>query len=206
MKIKSILIGTKNKAKINEIRFGLRNLENLGLKIIDLESLKFEKDVEENGETFKENALIKAKFYYSHFNIPVISDDGGLLIPYLNNEPGVKSRRWLGYKASDEELIEAVLTRMKTAKGIERKAYLYTCMCFYDYKNEIVIFEEEKISGYIANKPSQNRINGYPYRSLFIVEKFNKYYDDLSEEEHNKLNHRLIALQRLANNLPRIYI
>ena len=68
-------------------------------------------------------------------------------------------------------------------------------------EGSVIICEQEKIKGFIAAKPSPRRIDGFPYRALFIVSKFNKYYDDLTEKEHNEINHRLKALKRLVKRI-----
>ncbi len=64
-----------------------------------------------------------------------------------------------------------------------------------------IFTEQEKIKGHIAEKSSGRPTHGYPYRTLFIVEKYNKYYDQLTEEEHHEVNHRLIALKRLTKKI-----
>ena len=207
--MKSILIATHNKAKLKEIKQGLSPLKKLSVKIVSLNDLKIKREPKEIGETFKENAILKAKFYGKLINLPTIADDGGLVIPYLNNEPGVKSRRWLGREASDEELINYTLLHLKGVKKADRTAYLETCICFYSLvspnpqgsrnpEGSVIICEQEKIKGHIAEKPSPRRIEGYPYRALLIIDKFNKYYDDLTEKEHVQVNHRLKALERLV--------
>jgi XTP/dITP diphosphohydrolase len=198
---KKILIGSNNIGKINEIKEFVEKL-NKGFNVLSLNDLNLKEEVEETGATFFENAVLKSKFYFEKTGIPTISDDGGLIIPYLNNEPGVKSRRWLGYPASDEELINYTLDRMKKAKGKERTAFLETCLCYYDGIN--LICEQEKIKGIIAEKPSENRIKGYPFRSLFIVESFNKYYDELTQKEHEIINHRIKALKRLFDEIIKL--
>jgi XTP/dITP diphosphohydrolase len=204
MLLEKILLGTKNKAKIEELKIGLNSfLDNI--KIYTLNDFDFQFEPEETGETFEENAILKAKFYAENLNLPTIADDGGLIIPILNNEPGVKSRRWLGYEASDEELIEHTLMRMKNYSNEERKAYLETTVVFYEPITQTIILEKERIEGYIAHQPSSRRILGYPFRSLFIVKEFNKYYDELTEEEHFQINHRLKALKRLVEKLKNIY-
>ncbi len=200
--MKKILIASTNPGKIIEIETGLINLGKQNIKILTLNDVIVEDKVpEESGDTFKENALIKAKFYANLTNLPVISDDGGLVIPYLNNEPGVKSKRWLGKNATDLELINHALDNLRGCTGTQRKAYLETCLCFYNPKIKLIIYEMEKISGHIAEKPSQNPISGYPYRAIFIVDRFNKYYDDLTHKEHGKVNHRLMALKRLTKKI-----
>jgi len=198
---KKILIATFNPAKQKEIEIGLIDLKKRGFLLLSLRDLKIKAKVEETGKTFCENAKLKAKFYAELTGYPTIADDGGLIIPYLNNEPGVKSRRWLGYEASDEELIKHTLLHLRGVKGVDRTAYLQVCLCFYDPKTKKIISEQEKIKGYIAEKPSGKATDGYPFRALFIVEKFNKYYDELTEEEHWQINHRLKALKRLVHKI-----
>ena len=224
MLMKKILIATHNKAKLEELKFGLKNLKKLGVRIVSLNDLRIQKKPKETGKTFQENAGLKARFYGELTKLPTIADDGGLMIPYLNNEPGVKSRRWLGYEATDEKLINYTLVHLKGVQKANRTAYLKTCICFYfptihpqggmNYTKfvpvhpagGIVICEDEKIKGYIAEKPSLRRINGYPFRALFKVAKFNKYYDELIDEEHQQVNHRLIALKRLVKRVKKYLI
>lgn len=193
----TLLIATHNHAKIKELKFGFRNFKKTGLKILTLADLKIKDKPDENGKTFKENAGIKAEFYADLTNLPAIADDGGLIIPYLNNEPGVKSRRWLGYEASDDELINHTLSHLRGGIRANRTAYLETCICFYNPMTKKTVYEQEKIRGLIADKPYRHWERGYPYRALFIVEKLNKYYDELTEKEHLQINHRLKAVRKL---------
>lgn len=233
--MKNLLIATHNKAKLKELKFGLQNLEKHGVKIVSLADLRITSEPHETGKTFQENAEIKARFYADLTNLPAIADDGGLVIPYLNNGPGVKSRRWLGHEATDEELIQHTLVHLRGVKYSDRTAYLQTCVCFYlpkfnndsgqvrmtkqmpkpirqaqgkqvQYDNNVVICEEEKIRGYIAERPSPRRIEGYPFRALFIVDKFKKYYDELTDKEHQQINHRLKALKRLVKRIKKYLI
>jgi XTP/dITP diphosphohydrolase len=196
--MKKILIATTNPAKLEELKIGLKPLEKQGFKIVTLNDVRVEGNPEETGKTFQENALIKAKFYADLTHLACLSDDGGLIIPYLGNEPGVKSRRWLGYEASDEKLIDYTFKRLKNVSKENRKAYLETYLCFYDPQTNKAIYETEKISGHIAERPSGKPTNGYPFRALFIIDELNKYYDELTAEEHEKINHRLKALKRLT--------
>lgn len=204
--MKKLLIATSNQAKLEEIKYGLKELEKENIKLLTLNDVGVEEEPEETGQTFCENAKIKAKSYGDLTNLPTIADDGGLIIPYLNNEPGVKSRRWLGYKASDQELIDYTLKRLKNTSKTQRIAYLQTCICFYLAKKNVFMFQEEKIKGYIAEKPSNKPTNGYPFRALFIVEKYQKYYDELTEKQHNLINHRLKALKKLVPKIKEVLL
>ncbi|GAB4218933.1 MAG: RdgB/HAM1 family non-canonical purine NTP pyrophosphatase [Candidatus Microgenomates bacterium] len=203
--MKKLLIATTNPAKIEEIKYGLKNLKRQNIQILTLNDVEVEETPEETGKTFEENSLLKAKFYSRKTSLLTLADDGGLIIPYLNNEPGVKSRRWLGYEATDEELINYTLKRLANVSQDNRLAYLETCLTFYISDN-IYFQAKEKIKGYIAEKPSKKPTNGYPFRALFIVEKYNKYYDELTEKQHQQINHRLKALKKLIPNIKKFLL
>ena len=199
--MKKLLIATENPGKFGEIVKGFQPLINKGLKVFSLKELKIKNRVKETGKTFKENSFLKAKFYSNLTNLPTIADDGGLIIPYLNNGPGVLSRRWPGYTADDDELIDYCLLHLRGVNGADRTAYLVVNLCFFDPKTKKRFHQEEKIKGYIAQKPSVKRIKGYPYRALFIVDKYNKYYDELTSKEHERINHRLKAVAELTKKI-----
>jgi len=196
-----ILIATGNPGKFGEIIKGLRPLINKGLKVFSLKDLKINSKLDETGKTFEENSLLKAKHYSHLAKIPTLADDGGLIIPYLNNGPGVLSRRWPGYEATDEELINYCLNRLRGVSQINRTAYLVANLCFYNPKTNKVIHQQEKVKGKIALSPTKKRIHGFPYRALFIVDRFNKFYDELTDEEHKVINHRHKAVTKLANRI-----
>lgn len=201
--MKSLLIATHNPAKVKDIKLGLKSLTKFGIKILTISDLKIKDKPEETGKTFEENALLKAKFYAGITKLPTIADDGGVAIKELNGEPGVKSRMWLGYEATDQELINYTLERLKGKPVGKRKAYLETCLCFFDPQSNKTFYQKERIYGYIALKPSLKLLEGYPFRSLFIinVNGKSKYYDGLNSKEQRQLNHRLIAINRI---LPKI--
>lgn len=203
--MKKILIASTNPGKITEIKIGLQELEIRGIKVLTLNDVKVgESQPKETGKTFQENAFIKAKFYADLTHLPVVSDDGGLVIPYLKGEPGVKSRRWLGYDASDQELVDHTLKKLQGMRLSDRNAYLEACLCYYDPQSKTIIFESEKIFGHISEAPVPKIIPGFPYRALLVVDKYNKYYDELTEDEHQQVNHRLIALKRLTKKLKNL--
>ncbi|OGK25172.1 hypothetical protein A2954_06805 [Candidatus Roizmanbacteria bacterium RIFCSPLOWO2_01_FULL_37_12] len=205
-----ILLATHNKAKLKELEFGLQNLEKIGIKLLTLDYFNITSHPHETGNTFRENAILKAKFYANLTKLPTLADDGGLIIPFLNNEPGVKSRRWLGYEATDTELINYTLQKLKGVKSADRKAYLETCITFYlparNPEGSLILYEQEKIVGHIAEKAFNNYLEGFPFRALFIVDKFNKYYDELTQKEHKQVNHRLKALERLKVKINKYLI
>ena len=225
-----ILIATTNHGKLAEIKLGLSSLLKKGISLVTLDEAGIKDRPEETGKTFEENSKLKAKFYGDMSGLPTIADDGGIIIRSLNNEPSVKSRRWPGYEASDQELIDYTLHKLKGFPKEKRKAYLETCICFYNPtprypelvsgshskkmlnpfdktqgkqvqhdkgNNGFYICQQEHIDGTIAEETARNFSVGYPYRALFIVDAFQKYYDELTHEEHDRINHRLRALRKL---------
>ena len=188
-----IIIATKNPGKLREIK------EFLGA---DFECLSFpdfedSPDVEETGATFLENAVLKAKTCFEWSDLPSVADDGGLEIDFLNGEPGVKSRRWPGYEATDEELIELALAKLRGVPWEERTASLVSVGVFYDGKK--ILNAVEKIKGFIAENKADHFEKGYPFRAIFWVSEFKKLYQDLTKEEHEAINHRRKVFLKLAN-------
>ncbi len=199
--MKKLLLATHNRAKLQELKTGAAGLVSQSIKILSLSNLNITTEPEETGKTFEENALIKARYYAEKTGLPTIADDGGLEIEILDGEPGVKSKRWVGHEGTDEELITYTLKRLTGLPKQKRKAYLSVCLCYFDPKTKMTLCKQEKINGHIAEVPSGRPTNGYPFRALFVVDELGKYYDELTEEEHNKINHRLKALKRLINNI-----
>ncbi|HRN70205.1 MAG TPA: non-canonical purine NTP pyrophosphatase [Candidatus Woesebacteria bacterium] len=195
--MKRILIGTTNKGKIDELVSVFKDLQKYGIELVTLENMLKLMKPEETGATFEENAKLKAQFYSNKTGLPAIADDGGLMIDILNGEPGVKSRRWRGFEATDEELIEFALEKLQGIPVEKRTARLETCLCFYDFDKQIFLTESESIEGWISEEPCPIVTPGYPYRALFMVKEFNKFYDELTEEEHAQVNHRIKAAKRL---------
>ena len=196
--MEKLLIASHNQGKIKEFK---RLLVDWPFEIVSLDDVGIAENVEETGKTFEENAQIKAEFYGKLSRIPTIADDGGLLINVLNGEPGVKSKRWMEKDATDNELINYTLKRLSNIPSQKRIAYLQTSLCYYNPINRKTILEGGKIRGVIAQKQSNKPTHGYPFRALFVVSKINKYYDELTEEEHRLISHRLKALRRLVNKI-----
>ena len=194
--MKSLLIATTNLAKLGEMQ---SVFEGSGVKTLGLKDFSDIKLVEESGDTFLENALLKAKGYFIQTKISCLVDDGGLMVDYLDGAPGVNSNRWLGFKATDQELAGAILKKMEGVPSEKRTARFGGVMAFYDGKNFIT--EENYVEGFIAEHPMGDIKPGFPYRSIFIVAKFGKPYSELSEEEDKEVGARQRNLQTIK---PRV--
>lgn len=197
MKINKLLIATHNQGKFKEVQYKL--LKDLNIEIFSLNDLGITEDFEETGDTYEENAMGKAKFYYNLSKIPTISDDSGMSVDALNGEPGIHSRTWPGYTASDEELLEMLLEKMKDVPEEKRTAKFISVMAFYDGKEEIITRGEKK--GLISKKQMCPIKKGIPYSSVFTVEGHDKTSSELNIGEKNLISHRGIALNKIIKKL-----
>ena len=193
--MQKLLIATTNPGKLAEIR---RFLSDLPIELVSLKDVGITDQVEETGHTFEENAIIKAKFYAEKSGLATIGDDGGFEIDALGGEPGVKSHRWIhgDREDLDDELIAYTFEKMK---GIQKRgAQLRAVLAFVTPKGEVHTATDITL-GIIPDKPSQERVPGFPYRSILFIPEIHKYYnhDLLTSEETETYNHRKRALDKL---------
>ncbi|MBI2430738.1 MAG: non-canonical purine NTP pyrophosphatase [Candidatus Levybacteria bacterium] len=195
MNKKKLLIATTNKGKLNELK---QFLSDLPVELVSLSDIGITDDIEETGETYKENSQKKALFYAKKSGLTAIADDGGLEIAALGGAPGVKSRRWLGHEASDEVLLDHLANVAKNLPSNNRKARFKAVISFA-LPNGKVWSKGGEVEGIIAKEPHVRYLKGYPYRSFFYLPKIKKYYheSELSEDEQKLYNHRYKAIQKL---------
>ncbi|MBI2028262.1 MAG: non-canonical purine NTP pyrophosphatase [Candidatus Levybacteria bacterium] len=193
--MKRLLIATTNPGKLREYR---EFLSDLNLKLLSLSDVGITDDIEETGKTYKENSQKKALFYAKRSGSPAISDDGGIEISALNNEPGIKSRRWLGYNSTDEGLIKHMMKVSKQLPENNRNA-VFKLVVSLALPNGKVYASEGRVEGIIAKDPHMKLLHGYPYRSFFYLPDIQKYYheSELTRDEMRKYNHRYKAIQKL---------
>jgi len=197
-----ILIATHNPGKLKEIKGILSDINKL--KILSLNDLNIAQDVKEDGKTYEENSKKKAKFYARLAKMPTIADDGGLEIDALGGAPGIKSRRWLGYKMTDQELIDTILSKMKDIPDKKRTCRFRTISTFYDPdKNDIKQFEGQ-LECVVANRATDMLDPGYPFRSVLVEPVTKKYLIDFEKEE-NFLSHRAKSLNKIKKYLKKNY-
>lgn len=199
--MQKLLIATTNPGKLRELS---EFLKGLPVELVSLSDVGIDQDVEEDGKTYQENAEKKATFYAKLSGLPAIADDGGLEISALHNEPGIHSRRWLGYAATDQELVNHMLKVAKDLPSDNRKARFVTVDCLSLPTGE-TFCEEGVVDGVIAEKPLLKLLEGYPYRSFFYLPELKKYYheSELTDEEMKAYNHRYVAIQNLKPKIKR---
>jgi len=192
--MQKLLIATSNPGKVGEYR---AQLADLNLELVSLADLGLG-SIEETGKNFEENALLKARTYFKQSGLPCIADDGGLEIDALGGEPGVRSRRWKtgNENVTDQELIDFTLEKMREVPKEKRTARLRLVMAFIDGEGAEHV-TEAAVEGLIADAPAQNKIEGFPFRAVLYIPRFNKMYDDLTHEEHDAVNQRVVAIKKL---------
>jgi XTP/dITP diphosphohydrolase len=193
-----ILIASTNRHKIKEIK---KIFIITGIQFISLNRYKNIQEAIENGQTFQDNALLKAKHYFQHTEIPVIADDSGLVVPALNNEPGIRSARYSGSQSTYEKNNALLLSRMKNLTGDQRLAYFICVVVYFDGKN--VISAEGRAEGRIIDQ--QKGRQGFGYDPLFYYPGLGKTFAEMSPEEKNQVSHRFRALQKLNEKLRKSF-
>lgn len=187
--MKSIFIGTGNQNKIEEIReiFKKNDIE------VDIKSPKdFDDDSNpiEDGFSFEENAIIKAKYYYEKYHCACLAEDSGITIEYLNNLPGIHSKRMLN-QLNDSEKNEYILQIMKNVKN--RKAQFHDVVCYIDENGNIHTFEGIN-NGEISLM--QKGEHGFGYDPIFLIPKYNMTEAELGDDYKNENSHRAIAFKK----------
>ena len=195
--MKKLLIATNNPGKLKEYK---ELLKDLPLNLISLKNLGIKNKVNENAKTFEVNAIKKAKFYSRLSGLATLADDGGLEIDYLNGEPGVKSRRWPGHEATDEELIDFCLKKLEGIPWQKRKAQFRVIIALAIPGKEVLI-SEGKLRGIILTKPRGKLIPGYPFRPIFYLPKYRKSFAELNFKEEIKIGHRKKPIKKLISFL-----
>ncbi|MGB9621481.1 MAG: RdgB/HAM1 family non-canonical purine NTP pyrophosphatase [Brevinematia bacterium] len=198
--MKKILIGTTNKSKIIEIKEILSQvLDNV--EFLSLNNLTKVKEPEEKGKTFFENSLIKAKYYYSIFKIPVLTDDSGLEVFALNGEPGVRSARYAGENPTQKDLINKLLRNLE---GKENREARFVCVAIFMFDKDKYIFAEGTVKGTITYEPRGSY--GFGYDPVFLPEGYDKTFAELGPEIKNKISHRRNAFISLALKIKELNI
>ena len=192
---KQLLIATTNPAKFADYK---NLLKDYNLELVNLDKFKISPP-EETGKTFEDNAINKARYYFQQSKIPTLVDDGGFEIEGLNNEPGVKSHRWLGREMSDEEMVEEVMKRTKDLPEEKKRCHMRMVVAVATSFG--IVTSEGSIAGVVASTPSEKRIKGYPYRSVMYLPNYGKYFCEIDDAEHEILNHRKHALEKISDIL-----
>jgi XTP/dITP diphosphohydrolase len=199
----TLLIATTNPAKLAEYRLLLRDYP---LDLLSLDAVGIAESPAETGATFRENALLKARYYFSRSGLPTLADDGGLEVDALGGAPGVASHRWLGPDADDAALAQAVVERVNALEDPPRGARL-RCALALLYRRGTELVEgvaEAAFEGVVAPRVYVPIRRGFPYRSVVYLPERGRYVAELGEEEEARISQRRIAIERAQHYLREI--
>ena len=190
MERERIVLASGNKHKIKEIQQMLPEFEIVGYK-----DLGFDFEIEEDGKTFYENALIKAKTVSEKLSLPALADDSGICVEALNGEPGIYSARYAG-DGIDENNNKLLLKNMQGQKN--RKAKFVCCMVYYKPDGTILTSTGETC-GEIMDKCYGE--NGFGYDPLFFSCDLNKCLGIATDKEKNTISHRFRAIEQISKKI-----
>lgn len=189
-----LLVSTKNRHKLREIA---EILGDIGYEIKSVYDYVNDLDIEETGKSFEENAILKAVVLSKFTDFPVIADDSGISVDFLNGAPGIYSARYAGLNATDEENNELLLKQLKDLPLEKRKAR-YVCVIALAKKGTLLGTFDGECHGYIATEYKGE--NGFGYDPIFMLPD-GRHMAELAPEEKNKISHRYNALIKLKNFL-----
>lgn len=192
---KRIVFATENEGKMKEIR---RILEDGDLELLSLKEAGIHGDIVEDGETFEENAAIKAREIAKLTDAIVLADDSGLEVDYLNKEPGVHSARYLGYDTSYRVKNQHIL---KLLEGVpqEQRTARFVCAIAAVLPEGKLLVVRETIEGIIGYE--ERGEGGFGYDPIFYLPEYGCSTAELSLEKKNELSHRGKALRRMKEKL-----
>ena len=196
-KIKKIFIGTNNKGKLKEIR----GLLPKNIKTLSISELKI-KSPRENGKTFKENSLIKSKYFSKITNLMCLADDSGLEIDILNKRPGIYSSRWGGRNSDFGKAIKKVYRELNKKNKDWKKRKIkarFVCALSICYLNKKIACVIGSVEGSISEKPKGK--NGFGYDPIFIPKNKNKTFGEMRPSQKYKLDHRYKAFKKIKKFL-----
>ena len=195
--MKKIIFATGNEDKMKEIR---RILADPSLEILSLKDAGIHADIDENGKSFEENAMIKAEAISKMTGEIVLADDSGLEIDYLNKEPGIYSARYMGEDTSYHIKNANLIQRLEGVPEEQRTAR-FVCAIAAVLPDGRELTTRAAIEGRIGY--DEKGKNGFGYDPIFYVPEFGKTTAELTEEEKNQVSHRGKALQLMKEELKK---
>lgn len=186
--MKEIVVASTNKGKIREFK---EMLEPMGYTVKSLADFPDMPEIEENGTTFEENAVIKAQSVTDRYGIEAISDDSGLSIDAFGGEPGIHSARYLGHDTSYDYKNRVILERME--KESNRNCH-YTCAIAVTRPNEEPVIFCDIVDCEIAKEPKGE--NGFGYDPIVYYAPLQKTMAEMTKDEKNAISHRGKAIRR----------
>ncbi len=195
--MKRFVIASKNKGKIKEIE---EILAGLPFEVVSMEEVGITEEIEENGSTFEENALIKARNVHAVSGEMVMADDSGLEVDFLNGAPGIYSSRFAGEGASDKDRNDKLLSILEDVPFDKRKAR-FVCVIAVILADGEEFTVKGTFEGYIGFEPKGN--NGFGYDPLFFVPEYNMTSAEMEPSKKHEISHRGRALKLMVEEIKK---
>lgn len=190
---KHMIFATSNPHKLVEVR----SILGEEYAIEGMESLEFEGEIPETGDTIAANAIQKVEFIADYTTDASFAEDTGLIVPALNGAPGVYSARYAGEQKSDKDNISKLLRELESSAA-DRRAYFQTVLAFRDPDGHILTFTGE-VHGRIARAPRGTK--GFGYDPVFIPDGYQLTFAELGDDVKNQISHRRKAIDQFTNFL-----
>jgi XTP/dITP diphosphohydrolase len=194
---KKIIFATSNEGKMKEIRMILKDID---YTVISMKEAGLKVDIIEDGKTFEENAIIKAKTIMELTGEIVMADDSGLEVDAMNKEPGIYSARFLGENTSYEVKNQYIIDKL-AGKSLNERSARFVCAIACVFPNGEIVTKSATIEGYIGFEPKGD--NGFGYDPIFWLPEYNCSTAQLTEVQKNKISHRGKALEKMKEELRR---
>lgn len=198
--METIVFATHNKNKLREIKEMVKDIPGMeNFNIVSMSDVGITDDIVEDGNTYEENALIKAKYVHEKTGMISFADDSGIEIDALGGKPGIYSARFLGEDTPYSEKAKYIVDKLQGKTGDERKAH-YICnmvIIFPDGRAETTI---GKLDGFIANEVSDGE-NGFAYDKIMYIPELGKTLAEVKPKEKNAISHRHKALKAMCDIL-----
>ena len=194
---KRLLLGTRNSGKLREIT---SILEGSGWLFTSLQEFDHVGSAEENGATYSENAIAKARFYAAETGLIALADDSGLEVAALAGGPGVFSARYAGENASDVDRRQLLLSELSSDSN--RRACFVSLVAIADHAGAVLNVAEGICEGTIALAPRGE--GGFGYDPLFIPDGYTQTFAELPENVKNRISHRALALVQTKQFLAKL--
>lgn len=191
-----LVIGTKNKSKLKEIK---EIYVDLPFNCLDLGAFPWVSEVVEDGSSFAENAAKKASGYALQVGKWVLAEDSGLVVPILNGDPGIHSARYAGEHGCDAANNSKLLHELSKYPAEKRDAYYICVACLADPQGKVMFLTEGKCHGRII--PEYLGEGGFGYDPLFLVLEYHQTFGELSSRVKHAISHRSKALAKLRPSL-----
>lgn len=189
--MKRIIFATSNEGKMKEIREIIKDLD---IELLSLKDVGLNPDIEENGSTFEENAILKAKIVSELSGEIVLADDSGLEVDYMNKAPGVYSARFLGEETPYSIKNQYIIDQLMNVDGEARSAR-FVCVIACVFPDGEIVTRKGTIEGLIAHQICGT--HGFGYDPIFYVPEYKCTTAEMLPEQKNEISHRGIALRAM---------